>query len=100
MEIWSVGEADPGPRETVYAVVLDTPSGPGISGGGILADEIQKVVGAETRPLTEAETAAIHAAVNQRLAEIRASITESFHIAYIDPVSGEWLGAREGVRTQ
>jgi hypothetical protein len=97
---WSSESTDPATDgQLLWAVSEVPPGGAFISGGGFLLNEMAKLrANGDARPLTLDEDAALSAAVDRDMQQARASITESYHVDFIDPVTGAYVGAVEGSR--
>jgi hypothetical protein len=50
----------------------------------------------DTPPLTSAEQATVNDAVQSDIREMRASMTKTYHVDFVDPMTGEYVGAAEG----
>lgn len=98
--VWS----DPGDyksdRQLVWAVSLELPNGPFMSTGSYYFAELQNFrAPGDSRPLSLEEQEELERAVSAKVDAVRAQITEEYHLDFIDPYTGEWLGGAEGAAT-
>lgn len=100
IQSWSRDSSDPArDRKLLWAVSSLPADGPFISGGAFLMKEAGKLrATGDTRPLTPDEMATVSAAVDADIAAARAAITQMYHVDFIDPRTGAYVGAVEGTR--
>ena len=98
VESWSAESTDPSrDQRLLWAVSSVPPGGIFISGGAFFSQEMSRVrAKGDTRPLTAEEEAAVTSAVNADIAKARKAISEQYHVDFIDPQTGAYLGAAEG----
>ena len=98
VESWSAESTDPlRDQRLLWAVSSIPPGGILISGGAFFGQEMSRVrAKGDTRPLTADEGAAVASAVDADIAKARAAISESYHVDFIDPQTGAYIGAVEG----
>lgn len=84
-------------RELLWAASLDLPGEPYVSGYAFTAKALATVrPGGDWHSLTAAEEREVNRIGEELFLQRRSQITETYHIAFIDPQTGEWLGAAEG----
>ncbi|MEO9254645.1 MAG: hypothetical protein ABI305_03840 [Tepidiformaceae bacterium] len=98
VETWSSESGNPvADRKLYWAVSTEPPGGNFISGGAFFLKEVSRVrADGDTRPLTPAEQAAVNDAVQSDIRELRASAGQTYHVDFVDPMTGEYVGAVEG----
>jgi hypothetical protein len=95
--VWSDEGDYKSDRQLVWAVSLELPNGPFMSTGSFYFAELQNFRSpGDSRPLSLEGQEELERAVSAKVDAVRAQITEEYHLDFIDPSTGEWLGGAEG----
>jgi len=95
--VWSDEGDYKSDRQLVWAVSLEMPNGTYMSTGALYLAELQHIrPDGDSRPLSLAEQEALQQAVEARVEDMRALLTEEYHLDFVDPYTGAWLGGAEG----